>query len=140
VLNFSMYLQLACSSSLWRELRLIDLMDGRSNGLDTPKDINISIPPSKHVTICGRSGSGRFTLISILLRLFEPSKGSVIARSQSISQFTQQPVCKRVTIMPQDTCFNPRGCGDSVRENLDPLGKVDDDAKIYDNLYWTRQV
>lgn len=95
------------------------------------KDINISIPPGKHVAICGRSGSGKSTLMSVLLRLLEPSKGSVLIGSKDISLYTQQAICKRLTSMPQDPWFAPRNCGDSVRENLDPLQEIRDDAEIY---------
>lgn len=98
------------------------------------KDINISIPHGKHIAICGSSGSGKSTLKSILLRLLETSKGSVTIGSQNISLFTQQAVCKRITAMPQDAWFVPRGCGDSVRENLDPLREVADDTEIYNAL------
>ena len=36
--------------------------------------------------------------------------------------------------MPQDPWFAPRNCGDSVRENLDPLQEISDDADIYNIL------
>lgn len=98
------------------------------------KDINISIAPGKHVAICGRSGSGKSTLISVLLRLLEPSKGSVLIGEKDISLYTQQAICRRLTSMPQDAWFAPRSCGDSVRENLDPLQEISDDAEIYSVL------
>lgn len=97
------------------------------------KDINISILPGKHVAICGRSGSGKSTLISVLLRLLKPSKGSVLIGSKDISLYTQQAICKRLTAMPQDAWFAPQNCGDSVRENLDPLQEIND-ADIYNVL------
>lgn len=98
------------------------------------KDINISILPGKHVAICGRSGSGKSTLISVLLRLLKPSKGSILIGSKDISLYTQQAICKRLTAMPQDAWFAPQNCGDSVRENLDPLQEINDDADIYNVL------
>ncbi|KUL81936.1 hypothetical protein ZTR_10344 [Talaromyces verruculosus] len=106
----------------------------QKTGPDVLKDINISILPGKHVAICGRSGSGKSTLISVILRLLEPSKGSVIIGSKDISLYTQQAICKRVTSMPQDAWFAPRNCGDSVRENLDPLQEIRDDVEIYNVL------
>lgn len=36
--------------------------------------------------------------------------------------------------MPQDAWFAPRNCGDSVRENLDPLREISDDVEIYNVL------
>ncbi|EED13275.1 multidrug resistance protein, putative [Talaromyces stipitatus ATCC 10500] len=108
----------------------------RSNGPDVLKDLSISIPPRQTRrnlrTLWVRKI--HIDLISVLLRLLKPSKGSVIIGSQDISIFAQQTVCKRVTSMPQDAWFIPRGCGESVRENMDPLREVDDDIKIYDVL------
>jgi ABC-type multidrug transport system fused ATPase/permease subunit len=114
--------------------RLILRLDDRENGREVLKDINVTIHPGKHVAICGRSGSGKSSLISVLLRILEPSKGIIVIGEKDISQYTQQAICSRLTAMPQDAWFVPRGCANSVRKNLDPSQEIHDDALIFNVL------
>lgn len=40
--------------------------------------VNLSILPGEHVGVCGRTGSGKSTLVRCLFRLAEPAHGTVV--------------------------------------------------------------
>ena len=48
------------------------------------KNITLSINSKEKVGICGRTGSGKSTLISAILRLMEPQTGSITIDGQNI--------------------------------------------------------
>lgn len=45
------------------------------------RDINLSIPIGKTTAIVGTSGSGKTTLLKLLLKIYEPQKGSIVLAS-----------------------------------------------------------
>lgn len=80
------------------------------------KDINLSITPGEKVAIC-RTGSGKSSLVSTLLRMLEFQSGSICVDDIDISTITRQAVRSRFNSLPQDPFF----LQGTVRENLDPL-------------------
>ena len=58
-------------------------------GSDTPwviKDINLKIPKGERVGIIGITGSGKSTVVDLLMGLLEPTQGKIIVDGQLISQ------------------------------------------------------
>ena len=47
------------------------------NGSVVLRDVNISIAPGETIAVVGQTGSGKSTLMKLLLRFYSPSKGSV---------------------------------------------------------------
>lgn len=48
------------------------------------KNINFSIKKQEKIAILGRTGSGKSSLLSILLRLYETSQGKIYFEGQNI--------------------------------------------------------
>jgi ATP-binding cassette subfamily C (CFTR/MRP) protein 1 len=82
--------------------------------------INLAIDAGQRVAICGRTGSGKSTLVALLLRLLDPKSGAVFVGHDDISSFPPEAVRGRINSLPQDPWFLPGGHG-TVRSNLDPL-------------------
>jgi ATP-binding cassette subfamily B protein len=51
------------------------------------EDINLHIPRGKTTAIVGMSGSGKTTILKLLLRFYEPQKGEIRVGEQSINNF-----------------------------------------------------
>ena len=86
-------------------------------------DISFTIPPGAKVGLCGRSGSGKSSLISALLRLLDLSSGSIIIDGVDIATLPRQEVRSRLIALPQD----PYVLAGSIRDNVDPLHIVPDE-------------
>lgn len=99
--------------------------NSRESGPNVLRDVNLVIPAGQRFAICGRTGSGKSTLISLLLRLLDAKQGSVIIGNEDISLYSREAVRGRLNALPQEAWFLPKGYG-TVRLNLDPLEEATD--------------
>ena len=90
------------------------------------KDMTLSIRPGEKVGVCGRTGSGKSSLISAIFRMIELQTGSIVIDGVDISTVPRREVRSRIIGLPQDV-FLLEG---SVRLNADPYKRVTDKAII----------
>ncbi|KAK5659558.1 hypothetical protein OQA88_760 [Cercophora sp. LCS_1] len=89
-------------------------------GPDILKDINLTFAPGRRIAVVGRTGSGKSTLISSLLRFTHIVSGQILFDGVDITRITRKRLRQAVTIIPQDAAlFNG-----TVQTNLDPSGTV----------------
>ncbi len=78
-------------------------------------DISFSINKGETLGILGPTGSGKTTLISLLLRFYNANSGEILINGVNINNFTLQDLRKKFgTVLQNDTLFR-----DSIRENID---------------------
>jgi len=66
-------------------------------------DISLDVAPGAKVAIVGGTGSGKSTLLSLLLRFYEPQKGSITIDEKDIKHITQTSLRSQIGIVFQDT-------------------------------------
>lgn len=84
------------------------------------KGLSLLIKPSEHVAICGRSGSGKSSLILALLQLIEIEGGQILVDDVDISTVPGPDVRSQLNVVPQDPFLIPG----TIRFNIDPFGKA----------------
>ena len=84
------------------------------------RDINFSILPAQSVALVGASGSGKSTIASLMLRLYDPSSGLVLVDEKDLKNYKLDTYRHQVSTVMQD----PGLIGVSVRENI-TYGKQD---------------
>ncbi|KAH8658409.1 hypothetical protein BX600DRAFT_469082 [Xylariales sp. PMI_506] len=90
------------------------------------KNISVKILPGQKIGICGRTGSGKSSLLLSLLRLIEIDSGSILIDGLNLSILPRDTVRSSLIVIPQDTFI----LDDSIRVNLDPSGTVSDEDLI----------
>ncbi|KAF4926898.1 ABC transporter FUM19 [Colletotrichum viniferum] len=102
-------------------------VDVSYNGSDKVlKCLNMIFEPGQKVAICGRTGSGKSSILALLLRLIDPLQASTITNSQPAIMIDGVPLNtvnritlrERVISASQDPVFLPEGT--TFRANLDP--------------------
>jgi len=76
--------------------------------------LNLTIRPGEKIGLVGRSGAGKSTVLSLLLRFHDVQQGRVLIDGQDIAQVTQDSLRAQVGMVTQDTSLLHR----SVRENI----------------------
>ncbi|KAG5755486.1 hypothetical protein H9Q70_001894 [Fusarium xylarioides] len=87
-------------------------------------NICLSIKPGEKVAICGRTGSGKSSLVSLLLKLLDPlpdtPSGGLVIDGLPLNRLDRDALRQRVIAVPQEAVFLPDGA--TFKENLDPSG------------------
>ncbi|GAA6616192.1 peptidase domain-containing ABC transporter [Scytonema sp. NUACC26] len=85
-----------------------------SNGPLQLSNVNIDIPVGKFVGIVGQSGSGKSTMMKLLLRLYEPEAGRILVDGYDISKVELYSLRRQVGVVPQETLL----FDGTVQENI----------------------
>ncbi|XP_022767058.1 ABC transporter B family member 29, chloroplastic isoform X2 [Durio zibethinus] len=64
--------------------------------------LNLSIRPGETVALVGPSGGGKTTLVKLLLRLYEPSTGSILVDNHNIKNIRLESLRRHVGLVSQD--------------------------------------
>lgn len=83
--------------------------------------ISLRVEPGQRIGICGRSGSGKSSLLSTLFRMTEITSGSIIIDGVDISTLPRNEVRLRLNALPQQPFLLPG----TIRDNVDPTGQHD---------------
>lgn len=82
--------------------------------------VNLEIEPGESVAFVGRSGSGKSTIINLLLRFYDPTSGRIELDGHDISNLDVQWLRGQIGIVMQEPVLFSR----SIRENI-RYGQVD---------------
>ncbi|MDB2634588.1 ABC transporter ATP-binding protein/permease, partial [Porticoccaceae bacterium] len=77
-------------------------------------NLNLTIPAGQRVGIVGRSGAGKSSLVSLLLRFYDIQQGQIAIDGQDIAEVRQESLRGNIAMVTQDTSLLHR----SVRENI----------------------
>lgn len=69
---------------------------------ETLHDICLKVEPGERVAIVGYNGAGKTTLIKLLMRLYDPTDGSISYHGQSIDRYVLSEYRRRVGVVFQD--------------------------------------
>ena len=66
------------------------------------KDLSFSVRPGMSVSVVGPSGAGKSTLLSLLLRLYEPTRGSILLDDYNLHDLRLASIRRHVSMVPQE--------------------------------------
>ncbi len=78
------------------------------------KDLNIKIPHGKTIALVGASGGGKTTIVNLIPRFFEPTKGEILIDGININKYTQDSLRKNTSLVSQDVIL----FDDTIRNNI----------------------
>jgi len=98
---------------------------------DVLKDITFSIEKGATIGIVGMSGSGKTSLIDLLLRLYEPTQGKILANEMDIQKFSLASWRSKFGVVGQDAFLFDETVEENIRFGLDalPMDRVIEVAK-----------
>ncbi|CRL21608.1 Cyclic peptide transporter [Penicillium camemberti] len=85
------------------------------------RSINLTVKTGERVAICGRTGSGKSSLIALLLKLLNPTPdtaGNAIIDNTPLHRINRATLREQIIAVPQEAVFLPDGS--TFRANLDP--------------------
>src|SRR5947207_10999355 len=70
---------------------------------DAVGSLNLQIEPGKSYALVGASGAGKSTILSLILRLYDPTAGAVRIDGRDLRKITQQSLRQQIGLVTQDT-------------------------------------
>ncbi|HEX7056879.1 MAG TPA: ABC transporter ATP-binding protein [Bacilli bacterium] len=103
------------------------------------ENIHIRIEPGETLGIIGRTGSGKTTLVKLLLRVYDPPHGTLFINGKDIRSLSLDSLRKTIAYVPQEgflfsttirdnIAFFDR---DSTQEQVESAAKL---AEVYENI------
>jgi ATP-binding cassette, subfamily B, bacterial MsbA len=71
--------------------------------LDALNGINLHIEPGKTYALVGASGAGKSTILSLILRLYDPTSGAVKVDGHDLRSITQKSLREQIGLVTQET-------------------------------------
>ena len=84
------------------------------------QDVNLEVEPGKQYALVGASGAGKTTMLSLILRFYDPQAGVVELDGRDLRSITQQSLREHIGIVTQDTFL----FHDTIYENI-RYGRLD---------------
>lgn len=80
----------------------------------TLKDFSLTVPSGKKVALVGATGSGKTTVVNLLMRFYEIDSGEIFINGQNIKEIARDALRKNIAIVLQDTVL----FSDTVLQNI----------------------
>jgi ATP-binding cassette, subfamily B, multidrug efflux pump len=103
------------------------------------EDVSFTVQPGETIAIMGATGSGKTSLVQLILRMYDPDKGSLLMDNLPIKDFDIENIRKQIGFVPQEGFL----FSGTIKENLS-WGKEDltneemldatRDAQIHDTI------
>jgi ATP-binding cassette subfamily B protein len=93
---------------------------GYGPGKGALDDVSFVVPARASVAVVGANGSGKSTILSLLMRFYDPQQGSIVIDGRDVRDVTQHSLRSQMGVVLQTNfIFN-----DTIRENI-RVGKRD---------------
>ena len=88
------------------------------------KNFNLKIRQGEKIAICGRTGSGKSSLLNIMFRLYEIEQGRIFIKQKEIRSISLRQLRSQMSIIPQfGFLYNA-----SLKDNLDPSNDLTNES------------
>ena len=87
---------------------------GGEDGTDALSDIDLTIPAGSRLAVLGATGSGKTTLISLLLRLHDPTRGVIEIDDIDIRGVAMASLRAQIGVVLQDTVLFAATIGENI--------------------------
>ena len=81
---------------------------------DLFNQLNLRVSPGEKIGLIGRSGAGKSTVVSLLMRFYDIHSGNISIDGQSIAEVQQKSLRAAIGVVTQDTSLLHR----SIRDNI----------------------
>ena len=86
-----------------------------SDGNEVLKNISFTVQPGKMTALVGHSGSGKSTILNLLLRFYDPDRGVIKLNQEDIRDYSLEELRKQISAVFQETYLFYGTIADNIR-------------------------
>ncbi|MCI6909092.1 MAG: ABC transporter ATP-binding protein/permease [Clostridiales bacterium] len=98
------------------------------------RNFSLTVPSGKKVALVGSTGSGKTTVVNLLMRFYDIDSGTIRINGQDLSEMSRDSLRKNVAIVLQDTVL----FADTIRNNLRYANESASDAQLEEAVRMSR--
>jgi ATP-binding cassette subfamily B protein len=83
------------------------------------KNLNLTIEPGEKIGLVGHSGAGKTTLVHLLLRFSDVTKGAILVDGHDIREVTQESLRRQIAFVPQEPKLFHRSLRDNIAYDIE---------------------
>jgi ATP-binding cassette, subfamily B, multidrug efflux pump len=136
------------ASTIHGDIEFRNLSFSYSGGEDVLSGIDLRIPAGTSLAIVGPTGSGKSTLVSLIPRIYDAAKGSVLIDGRDVTDFPLAMLRRNIGFVPQETflfsatirdniAFGAESSSDEEVENAADAASVAQDIEGFPHKYST---
>lgn len=85
------------------------------NGQSVLKDVTLRIRPGEKVALVGPSGAGKSTIVKLLFRFYDVTKGKILIDGQDSARVSQDSLHDQIALVPQEPILFHRTLKENIR-------------------------
>ncbi|MBN4069368.1 MAG: hypothetical protein COA82_01785 [Alkaliphilus sp.] len=78
------------------------------------KDINFSINRGEKIAIIGESGSGKTSLMNLIMGFYQPIKGEILVNKENVYKYSEESLFSKISLLQQ----NPIIFSGTIKDNI----------------------
>src|ERR1041385_5395733 len=84
------------------------------DGKDVLRQVSFTVSPGQRLALVGVSGAGKSTVVSLMLRLYEPHGGAILIDGVDIRRYRRESLRRQIALVLQESIL----FGATIRENI----------------------
>ncbi len=112
-----------------------------NSGIKAVHNLNFSIQKGDTFAIIGKTGSGKSTILNLIMRQFDTDEGEILIDNQNIKNINIHDFRKQTGVIPQDVFLFSDTIGNNIKFGIDNNKASEDDliaitkkAHVYHNI------
>ena len=105
-----------------------------NSGIKAVQNLSFTINPNETFAIIGKTGSGKSTIVNLLMRQFDPTEGEIIIDGINIKDINIHDFRKQTGVIPQDVFLFSDTIGNNIK-----FGAIDKNVSESDLILITKK-
>jgi len=105
------------------DIRLEHVSFSYLEGCPVLHDLSLQIAPGQRVALVGPSGAGKSTVLNLLLRLYQPSEGTIALDRRNLADYERESLRHNIGVVLQDTLLFRASIAENIAYGIEQAAR-----------------